>query len=372
MTPPPAPPPPEIPATPVIAGPRPRAPHSPQSPAAATLAGVEAAAGEAFPGAGPPQPVTASDASWAPSELPPPAPPRSPAQRGETAPLNLARRQFVNTRPVVRVAAILWLVGLALLAANVSLFLGYLTASQTSRAKLAGLGRDVERERHDVADLQSRIGTLQLEQQNAEVAFLNRQIDERTFSWSLLFDRMAEVLPDQVRLLQMRPQNVVQKDSEALRSPGREGKPQPLTVTIHGEAKSDEALLRFVDNMFAHPAFSEPNLQSEEREESGLLRFNLVVQYQPGSGVLQGAAPRAAAGTTPGNSAPAATSAGAGAAAAASARPVSPAGAGLVRMAPPPPAPRRPPVRRPSHRAPGAPGAAGRGGPGGAAGGGGR
>jgi Tfp pilus assembly protein PilN len=359
------------PSPPGIDGARPRAPHAPQSPAATTLAGVEPAGGEAFPGAGPPQQVTAGEASWAPS--PPPPPSRSPVQRSETEPepLNLARRQFVNTRPVVRVAAILWLLGLALLAANVTLFLGYLTNSQTSRAELAGIERDTARERRSVADLQSLIGTLRLEQQNGAVAFLNRKIDERTFSWSLLFDRMAEVLPDQVRLLQMRPQNVVQRDPAAPRSLGRDGKPQPLTVAIHGEAKNDEALLRFVDHMFANPAFSEPNLQSEEREESGFLRFNLVVQYQPGSYAAQYAAPRAAAGKAPGTSAPA-TSAPAttSSGAAAAARPASPAGAGLVRVTPPPPpAPRRPAAGRPS---PGTAGAAGRGGPGGTAGGGGR
>jgi Tfp pilus assembly protein PilN len=359
MTAPPAPPTP--PPTPAIGSARPRASHAPESAAATTLAGVELA-GEAFPGAGPPQQVPADGAPRATSELPPP---RSPARRGETEPLNLARRQFVNTRPVVRVAAILWLLGLALLAANVTLFLGYLTNSQTSRVKLAGIERDTARERGGVADLQSLLGTLRLEQQNAAVAFLNRKIDERTFSWSLLFDRMAEVLPDQVRLLQLRPQNVVQKDAGALRAMGREGRPQPLTLTINGEAKDDEALLRFVDHLFAHPAFSEPNLQNEEREDSGLLRFNLAVQYQPGSDASQGAAPRAAAGKPPGTSAPAATSPGA----AVAARPASPAGAGLVRVAPPAPAPRRPAVRRPS---PGAAGSAGRGAPGRAASGAGR
>ncbi len=54
-----------------------------------------------------------------------------------------------------------------------------------------------------------------------------------------------------------------------------------MVLTLHCEAKDDEALLRFVDNLFAHPAFSEPNLENEEREDSGLLRFDLTVQYQP-------------------------------------------------------------------------------------------
>ena len=41
----------------------------------------------------------------------------------------------------------------------------------------------------------------------------------------------------------------------------------PLVIT--GEARSDEALFRFVDNLFAHPAFEDPNLTRETRRGRG-------------------------------------------------------------------------------------------------------
>jgi Tfp pilus assembly protein PilN len=326
-----------------------------------------------FPGA-----PGSPDAPSFPVAPPAPAEPASRLQPvvAEPEPLNLARRPFVNTRPVERVAAILWVLGVALLVGNLTLFMGYLSKSQDTRAKLAVRQRDIAAEQHAKTELQGRLGKLGLDQQNREVSFLNRKIDERTFSWSLLFDRMAEVLPDEVRLLQLTPTGMVQRDT-GLRAAPSEFKPTQVVLTMHCEAKDDEALLRFVDNLFAHPAFSEPNLQSEERLDNGLLRFDLTVQYHPNPpGVLTGPAPQTrttratrsprkpsstpqsrpearvpgapagagagagaaeAAGGTAGNRAvtPAAP-ASPGAAAAAAAAGASPAGAGLVRVAPPP------------------------------------
>jgi hypothetical protein len=270
-------------------------------------------------------------------------PPALPAPPADLAPepLNLARWPFVNSRPVVRVATLLWLLGLLLLGVNVALFMGYLNDSQESRSTLAGLQRMNERERGDVGALQGRIGSLGLEQQNREVTFLNRQIDERTFSWSLLFDRMAEVLPNEVRLLRLTPSSLVQKDAEAALRAGREARPQPIVLSMSCETKDDEALLRFVDNLFAHPAFAEPNLASEQREDDGLVRFELSVQYLPDPAHRDaggGAEATAAAGSTGAAARRSKTASGSRGDAAADGAAL-PAGAGLVRVGPPARAP---------------------------------
>ncbi|HYL04443.1 MAG TPA: hypothetical protein VE075_00280 [Thermoanaerobaculia bacterium] len=277
----------------------------------------------------------------------PPVPALPPI--GEVEPLNLSRRPFVNGRPVERLATILWVLGVVLLVAGVTLFMGYLTNSQTTRAKLAGLEREIEREKRDGAELKASLGKLGLDQQNREVIFLNRKIDERTFSWSLLFDRMAEVLPDQVRLLRLKPANVIERDiGLGPRPSARELKPLPVTLALNCEARDDEAVLRFVDNLFAHPAFSEPNLEGEDRLDSGVLRFNLTVQYQPNvppAAASRPAATRLSRSLDTGvkgavqSRRPAAATASPGAPSPAAAAPppaASPAGAGLVRVGPPP------------------------------------
>ncbi len=208
--------------------------------------------------------------------------------------LNLSRRPFLNSRPVFRTALLLWVVGGLLLLGNVFLFWSYLAGSSEKRAERDRLENEVTSQQKAVADLEARLAGLDLEQQNEQVAFLNRKISERTFSWSLLFDRLAEVLPDDVRLMQLQPAAIAGDDR-----PGSRNAPDTSTVPVRGrrplgtsdrvpliiraEAKTDEALSLFVDNLFAHPAFDDPNLSRETRDDDneGRLRFDLQVTYLP-------------------------------------------------------------------------------------------
>jgi type IV pilus assembly PilN-like protein len=266
-------------------------------------------------------------------ETPSPLPPRpaSPAlapavaaaeagSRAES--LNLARRPFGNSRPVVRVALLLWLLGLALLLGNVSLFWSYLSSSADKRAQVAQGDEEITKEQQTVGELQSRLNSYDLVQLNDKIDFLNTQIDARTFSWSLLLDRLAEVMPNDLRLNRLVPLTAAkserqsQRDRSVRRSPAREGEVQ---LTISGEARNDEAPLRFVDNLFAHPAFRDPNLLRESRgdEGSNVLKFDLTVTYLPGGlphGVVVEESPAGTPGTaatkpqvTPGKPAPTAT-----------------------------------------------------------------
>ena len=223
-----------------------------------------------------------------PSSRPGPAPAAAPPpvfRRERMEPLNLARRPFLNSRPVVRVSLLLWVLGLLLLLGNVSLFWSYLESSADKRQQIARGGQEIARQQAAAAQLQSRLDNIDLERQNEQVDFLNEKIEERTFSWSLLLDRLAEVLPNDVRLTRLTPRTEDPAAGQSRRSrtarsqPRREGQ-IPLLIT--GETRNDEALLRFVDNLFAHPAFVDANPTREERLENGLVRFELSVQYIPG------------------------------------------------------------------------------------------
>jgi Tfp pilus assembly protein PilN len=205
--------------------------------------------------------------------------------------LNLARRSFVNSRPVVRTALLLWTVGVLLLLGNVFLFWSYLSGSSAKRAELARLEQSVQTQQKAVADLEGRLSRLDLERQNEQVAFLNRKIAERTFSWSLLFDRLSEVLPDDVRLIQLQPAAIAGDDrpgarpvpSTTLRGRREPGTSDRVPLFIQAESKSDEALSELVDRLFAHPAFEDPDVSRETRDEdnNNRLRFDLRVTYIP-------------------------------------------------------------------------------------------
>lgn len=213
-----------------------------------------------------------------------PAPP--PAVRHED--LNLARRPFVNTRPTVRVAWILWLLGLLLLLGNVTLFWSYLGGSGEMRAELAETEGRIDQEREKIREIRKKIDDYDLAKQNEQVEYLNRKIDERTFSWSLLFDRIAEALPNDVRLVRLAPEGMAQDEDR----PGfrrNEADDGSVLLTISGNAKSDEAINHFVDNLFDHPFFRDPNPSREARDsESGQLEFELTVRYLPGTSAPAG------------------------------------------------------------------------------------
>lgn len=209
--------------------------------------------------------------------------------------LNLSRRPFVNSRPVVRAALLLWIVGGLLLLGNVFLFWSYLSGSTEKRAERDRLEESVVRQQKTVGDLEARLAQLELEQQNEQVAFLNRKISERTFSWSLLFDRLAEVLPDDVRLLQLQPAAIAGDDrpgsrpeaTTTLRGRRPMGSSDRVPIIIQAEAKSGEAQLEFLDKLFAHPSFGKDadiTRETIDEEHENRVRFDVRVTYIPAAG----------------------------------------------------------------------------------------
>lgn len=243
-------------------------------------------------------PMTPEDVTPETPELPrrpvPVMPLAPPPERVE--PLNLARRPFLNSRPVVRVALLLWLLGLALLLVDLWQFLGYRARSADKREQIARSEAEIERQRAELAKLQKVLDGFDLETQNQKVDFLNKQIAERTFSWSQLLGRIAERLPNDVRLNRLAPLtgSKAERQRSGIASARRSGKADDLVpLLITGESRNDEALLSFVDSLFK-PPFTDANLAREERLEDGkTLRFEISVQYRPGPPAAAVAAPGA-------------------------------------------------------------------------------
>jgi hypothetical protein len=236
---------------------------------------------------------------------PPPAPlrpvavpARAPGSNPRADSLNLASRPFGNSRPVVRISLILWLLGLALLLSNVLVFRSYLSESADKRAKIAHGEEDFLRQQKDVQDLQNRLNGYDLVRLNDQIDFLNTQIDARTFSWSLLIDRIADTLPNDVRLGRLTPMT----EGKAKRETQRNRQPQgEVELQISGQTRRDEALLQFVNNLFAHPAFRDPNLLQESQADTGgpLVKFEATAMYLPGGPPHRAVVEESPAGTPP-------------------------------------------------------------------------
>ncbi len=191
--------------------------------------------------------------------------------------LNLAKRPFLNPRPVLRVSLLLWALGLAVAAFNVRLYLSHYAGSSADRGREQELQASLERERAQVEELRTELAGYDVGWQNEQASFLNAKIAQRSFPWSELFDRLGETLPADVRLNTLSPSfgegrgsRLGIRDGEAL-------------LVIRGQAKNSEVVLEFVDALFAHPKFRAPDLSNESLKETGLLDFGLSVIYRAGS-----------------------------------------------------------------------------------------
>jgi Tfp pilus assembly protein PilN len=200
-------------------------------------------------------------------------------------PLNLARRPFLNSRPVVRASLLLWLLGLALLLGNISLFWNYRQRSADKREQITRGEAEIASQQAAAAKLRQQLDTFNLDGQNQQVDFLNRQIAERTFSWSDLLDRITERLPHDVRLNKLAPITGEKADKETQeRSHGTRRVTRTsdqVSIEITGEARNYDQLLAFVQSLFRAP-FADPDLIREENQDDGTAwKFEITVQYRP-------------------------------------------------------------------------------------------
>ncbi len=195
----------------------------------------------------------------------------------KTRQLNLARRPFVNARPVRRLTALLWLVGAGLCILNVVLFWNYFSTTDDSQQERLALEQRIQQHSARIAENKAVLAKVDLVHLNSQVDFLNGKIAERTFPWSQLFDHLAEVLPDNVRLQKLAPttEDRVGRSDRVVLPGGR------VRMTISGIAKTVEDELEFVDRLFAHPSFERPRLKADSIQQDRFLRFNLGVTYFP-------------------------------------------------------------------------------------------
>ena len=207
--------------------------------------------------------------------------PRLPRRRGP-AEINLASRPFVNERPVRRAALLLLVAGLALAAVNGWLYTRYVLQRTASAGELERVEAAIVVEEQRVARLSGQLAAADLTQQNRLVSFLNQRIAERTFGWSVLFDRLENLLPEDVRLLSLTPTEAnVQEREQALRDgSGTMPAERRFNLALTGVAREPEAVLELIDALFADPAFRDPD-PHQEATQAGEVRFTLDVVYLP-------------------------------------------------------------------------------------------
>lgn len=196
---------------------------------------------------------------------------------------NLARKPFLNTRPVVRTAILLGVLGLLLTGVNLFAYWSFSQGQDVKRDRLEATRTTIEQERARIEELEKRQQRVDLESQNEQVAFLNRKIEQRTFGWSLLFDTLTEILPRDVRLDQLSLEEIGEEPNRRSRRRADADEPRPgeILLGIQGEARQYDAILDFLDALFESPAFRNPDPSGDTKMKNGMHRFRLQVIYLP-------------------------------------------------------------------------------------------
>lgn len=181
---------------------------------------------------------------------------------------NLASRPFLNTRPVWLVTGAAALITVLLIALNV---LSYVRAGRTLAPQIEQRDRLLVQERALVAGMSGLVAELEKvpwRSLGARIEATNVILKEHNFSWLAMLDDLEEVMPYDVRLLQV--------------SPGVD--PSGVTLQLRVVAKTREAMIEFLDNLIADPGFSRPTPTNEvtpEQSESGSYQLVLSVRYHP-------------------------------------------------------------------------------------------
>ncbi|HEY1911726.1 MAG TPA: PilN domain-containing protein [Vicinamibacterales bacterium] len=180
---------------------------------------------------------------------------------------NLSTRPFYNER-LVR----LWLllVGVLVIAAtafNVGRVIRYsrsdtqlATAASHDEARAADLRREAVR-------LRATVDPHQVDIASDQARMANELIDRRTFSWTDLFNKLEATLPDDVRLVSVRP--VYDKD-------------RGFTVSLNIVAKREDDVNQFMNNLEKAGSFTGMLARQDRVNEQGLVDAMVETVYTPG------------------------------------------------------------------------------------------
>ncbi len=180
----------------------------------------------------------------------------------------------------------LWIAGLSLAVLNGFLYWDYLSGQGVTETGLQEVMEQLDEESRLLESARARLAGLETEELNRKVEFVNLRIQQRTFSWSRLFDVFAATLPNDVRLSTLTPRFEDARGRSSSRSRSRstttELPSDAVRLEIRGQAKSSEALLEFIDRLFAHAAFDDPDLHQEQaRRDQEIIEFSISTSYRP-------------------------------------------------------------------------------------------
>lgn len=181
--------------------------------------------------------------------------------------INLASEPFAKDRPLIIASVVCSITLVVLLVAQVYLILGQREEATENREAVAALTA----ERNQINQEQAELDAMIREPENAEVlersVLLNALIERKGISWTRLFADIEGVLPNRVRVMQIRMPEVTASNQ--------------VTLDMEVGAETIEEAIEFVRKLEQSPLFGTPAVSRNDSptERDPLYRVRLTVSY---------------------------------------------------------------------------------------------
>ncbi len=177
---------------------------------------------------------------------------------------NLATRPFYNERVVGLALAALAVVALAFTAFDATRMVVLNGTNSDAAHRIDEAERRAAEARADAARVRAQIDRVELQAVADAAREANLLIDQRTFSWTALFNRFEATLPSDVRIVAVHPH--AEKDGRML-------------VSVQVLSRGVEDLDLFIDRLESTGAFRDVLARQESTTDDGLIESVLEAQY---------------------------------------------------------------------------------------------
>jgi Tfp pilus assembly protein PilN len=207
---------------------------------------------------------------------------------------NLSTRPFYNERAVHAIAAAVAVLALAIAAWQVSRIVRLSHDKTEFNAAITRDKAEAEKAEREAAQIRSGLDQKELAAVSGAASEANDLIEQRTFSWTQLFNELQATLPEDVMLTSIHP----------------EFKEGVTTLNFDLQGKSAENIDEFWDHLEKTGSFHDIQWSAVQVTDEGLRRIQMKAVYTPHAAGPQtastiGPAPAAQPATIPPPAAPA-------------------------------------------------------------------
>jgi hypothetical protein len=192
--------------------------------------------------------------------------------------LNLARRPFIDTRPVNVAAGILAAAVAVLTFISLRTVVRYLDDSRKTRDAIVALREETAQLEQARRATEARLAKFDVEEMRAQAEDANQLARRRAFSWTRFLDRMETTLPSDARIAAITVASAEGNDAKSVRS-----RNELFRVELTLVSRDPNGLAKAIRAFYGSPYFDRPSPRSEDRSDRRAAdgrRLQLSVLYR--------------------------------------------------------------------------------------------